>query len=229
MTLNELGQNSPEVLFYSFIKLPEGKMSTRKGNVVFMDDLLEEAKSYAANVVREIRVDYSEEMIAEIAEAVGTSAVRFNIIKVSPDKGFTFRWEEALSFDSDSAPFIMYSHTRTKSIARKCATFGIEIDTINPNEISLESLDDCPNGLYNLLRTITIHNDVLRRSVEQNRPNLFANQMLNLANSYNGFYRDCKVVEDGEVNLLYLAISEIASKMLEAGMIGLGIQPLEQM
>ncbi|DAC26133.1 MAG TPA: arginine--tRNA ligase, partial [Candidatus Poseidoniales archaeon] len=84
------GQNNPEVLFYSFIKLPEGKMSTRKGNVVFMDDLLEEAKAYAANVVREIRVDYSEEMIAKIAEAVGTSAVRFNIIKVSPDKGFTF-------------------------------------------------------------------------------------------------------------------------------------------
>ena len=74
MTLKELGQNNPEVLFYSFIKLPEGKMSTRKGNVVFMDDLLEEAKAYAANVVREIRVDYSEEMIAKIAEAVGTSA-----------------------------------------------------------------------------------------------------------------------------------------------------------
>ena len=53
--------------------------------------------------------------------------------------------------------------------------------------------------------------------------------MLNLANAYNGFYRDCKVVEEGEVNLLYLAISEIASKMLESGMIGLGIQPLDQM
>tara|TARA_X000000368_G_scaffold79183_1_gene59249 strand:+ start:848 stop:2632 length:1785 start_codon:yes stop_codon:yes gene_type:complete len=229
MTLTELGYNNPEVLFYSFIKLPEGKMSTRKGNVVFMDDLLEEAKAYAANVVREIRDDYSEEMIAKIAEAVGTSAVRFNIIKVSPDKGFTFRWEEALSFDSDSAPFIMYSHTRTKSIAKKCANLGIKIENINPDEISLESLDDCPNGLYNLLRTITLHNDVLRRSVEQNRPNLFANQMLNLANSYNGFYRDCKVVEDGKVNTLYLAISEIASNMLESGMIGLGIQPLEQM
>ena len=79
------------------------------------------------------------------------------------------------------------------------------------------------------MRTITVNNDILKRSVEQNRPNLFANQMLNLANSYNGFYRDCKVVEDGEVNLLYLAISEITSQMLESGMIGLGIQPLEQM
>ena len=86
LTLTELGQQTPEVLFYSFIKLPEGKMSTRKGNVVFMDDLLEEAKAHAAQVVREIRTDYSEDQINQIAEAVGTSAVRFNIIKVSPDK-----------------------------------------------------------------------------------------------------------------------------------------------
>ncbi|DAC26123.1 MAG TPA: hypothetical protein D7H99_07170, partial [Candidatus Poseidoniales archaeon] len=119
--------------------------------------------------------------------------------------------------------------TRTKSIAKKCAEIGIKIEDINQTEISLDSLDECPNGLYNLLRSISLHNDILKRSVEQNRPNLFANQMLNLANSYNGFYRDCKVVEDGEVNTLYLAISEIASNMLESGMIGLGIQPLEQM
>ena len=97
-------------------------MSTRRGNVVFMDDLLEEAKAHAAEVVKEIRTDYTDEQISHIAEAVGTSAVRFNIIKVSPDKGFTFRWEEALSFDSDSAPFIMYSHTRSRSIAKNAQT-----------------------------------------------------------------------------------------------------------
>ena len=130
LTLNELGYDSPEVLFYSFIKLPEGKMSTRKGNVVFMDDLLEEAKEHAANLVREIRTDYNDAEIAEIAEAVGTSAVRFNIIKVSPDKGFTFRWEEALSFDSDSAPFIMYSHTRSRSISNKCLALGATFDVL---------------------------------------------------------------------------------------------------
>ena len=81
-TLKELGHASPEVLFYSFIKLPEGKMSTRKGNVVFMDDLLEEAKAFAAQTVRELRPSYDEELVSNIAEAVGTSTVRFNIIKV---------------------------------------------------------------------------------------------------------------------------------------------------
>jgi len=228
MTLNELGYKSPEVLFYSFIKLPEGKMSTRKGNVVFMDDLLEEAKAHAANVVREIRTDYSEHQIAEIAEAVGTSAVRFNIIKVSPDKGFTFRWEEALSFDSDSAPFIMYSHTRSRSIAKKCLELGVAFNEENHTGL-IDKNAEIPMSMVELLRIMVIHNDVLEKSVSQSRPNLFANQLLNLANCYNGFYRDCKVISNGVVNHDYLALSEIASQLLKSGMIGLGILPLEQM
>ena len=228
MTLNELGYNTPEVLFYSFIKLPEGKMSTRRGNVVFMDDLLEEAKAHAAEVVKEIRTDYTNEQILHIAEAVGTSAVRFNIIKVSPDKGFTFRWEEALSFDSDSAPFIMYSHTRSRSIAKKCSDLGVTHHDSIAQNISY-NLSEIPESMFELLRVIATHNDVLMKSVEQNRPNLFANQLLNLANHYNGFYRDCKVISNGEVNQTYLAVSEIASKLLRSGMIGLGIEPLEKM
>ena len=228
LTLNELGYDSPEVLFYSFIKLPEGKMSTRKGNVVFMDDLLEEAKEHAANLVREIRTDYNDVEIAEIAEAVGTSAVRFNIIKVSPDKGFTFRWEEALSFDSDSAPFIMYSHTRSRSISNKCLALGVTFDDIDNSKLQDES-HEIPSSMLELLRVLATHNDALGKSVEQNRPNLFANQLLNLANSYNGFYRDCKVILDGKVNKMYLAVSEIASELMKSGMIGLGLSPLEQM
>ncbi|MDP7373218.1 MAG: arginine--tRNA ligase, partial [Candidatus Poseidoniaceae archaeon] len=224
LTLNEMGYQTPEVLFYSFIKLPEGKMSTRRGNVVFMDDLLEEAKAHAAEVVKEIRTDYTDQQISKIAEAVGTSAVRFNIIKVSPDKGFTFRWEEALSFDSDSAPFIMYSHTRSRSIAKKCHDLGVDLSRINDIDTS-----NIPDSMYELLRIIACHNDVLARSVKQNRPNLFASQLLNLANYYNGFYRDCKVIQGGKVNHSFLAISEIASQLLKSGMIGLGITPLEQM
>lgn len=228
MTLNELGHDTPEVLFYSFIKLPEGKMSTRKGNVVFMDDLLEEAKAHAAEVVKEIRTDYSDEQISHIAEAVGTSAVRFNIIKVSPDKGFTFRWEEALSFDADSAPFIMYSHTRSRSIAKKCSDLGVAYQP-EDSAVILQNPTNIPDSMFELLRAMATHNDALMKSVEQNRPNLFANQLLNLANHYNGFYRDCKVISNGEVNQTYLAVSEIASRLLRTGMIGLGIEPLERM
>jgi arginyl-tRNA synthetase len=230
MTLQELGHKVPEVVFYSFIKLPEGKMSTRRGNVVFMDDLLEEAKEHASKIVRELRTEYSDQEVAHIAESVGRSAIRFNIIKVSPDKGFTFRWEEALAFEAGSAPFIMYSHTRALSIANKCADNGIDVDGISNKELDFANIkSDLPNSLVDLLRCIAVQNDVLERSVTQCRPNLFANQVLNLATSFNGFYRDCKIFDEGRVNELYLQVSQLASKFLKTGMEGLGIIPLERM
>jgi arginyl-tRNA synthetase len=153
MTLEELGEKVPEIMFYSFIKLPEGKMSTRKGNVVFMDDLLEEAQAQAASVVRELRPDYQEQQVLDIAEAVGVSAVRFNIVKVSPDKGFTFRWEEALAFEAGSAPFIMYSHTRAHSVMKRCVEAGADIDSIIATKIDCSN-QEMPSGLVELLRTI---------------------------------------------------------------------------
>ncbi|MDE0868917.1 MAG: arginine--tRNA ligase [Candidatus Poseidoniaceae archaeon] len=228
MTLTELGQKIPDVLFYSFIKLPEGKMSTRKGNVVYMDDLLEEAQAQAAAVVRELHPDYSEELVSSISEAAGTSAVRFNIIKVSPDKGFTFRWEEALAFEGGSAPFVMYSHARACSIVRKCEKEGIDIEAnISNKEIPIPS--QMPKGMVELLRTICVHSDVLSKAVNDRRPHLFANQLLQLATSFNSFYRDCMILKDGELNVFNLQLSEIARNLMRTSMEGLGIVPIEQM
>ena len=218
MTLQELGEKVPEVMFYAFIKLPEGKMSTRKGNVVFMDDLLEEAQAQAAAVVRELRDDLSDEEISGIAEAVGVSAVRYNIVKVSPDKGFTFRWEEALSFEGESAPFIMYSHTRACSIAKKVG-----------RNASYPGLGEIPTAMFELLRTMACFSDKLRQSVVENKPHVFALYLLELATAYNAFYRDCHVIMDGSVNEFNFSISEKARSLLREGMIGIGIIPLETM
>ncbi len=228
MTLTELGEKVPEILFYSFIKLPEGKMSTRKGNVVFMDDLLEEAQAQAATVVRELRPDYPEEQVLAIAEAVGVSAVRFNIIKVSPDKGFIFRWEEALAFEAGSAPFIMYSHTRAHSVMKRCIEAGADVDSIIASNIDYSN-QEMPIGMVELLRTIARHNDVLGKAVNMRKPHLFATQLLDLANAYNGFYRDCHILVEGVPNPFYLQVSEVARNLLKTGMQGVGIIPIEQM
>jgi arginyl-tRNA synthetase len=222
MTLEELGQHRPNVLFYSFIKLPEGKMSTRRGNVVFMDDLLEEAHAQASAVVRELRPEYDDEKVAQIAEAVGAAAVRFNIIKVSPEKGFTFRWEEALAFEAGSAPFIMYAHTRACSIARRVV--GLPV-----SELERPTVESMPEGLVELLRLMCTHNDVIERSVREQKAHLFALHMLELANAYNGFYRDCPVVQNDKVDSFAFSISEMARELMRSGLEGLGITPIEEM
>jgi arginyl-tRNA synthetase len=225
LTLEELGERRPEVMFYSFIKLPEGKMSTRRGNVVFMDDLLEEAREQAAAVVTDLRPEYDEGTVNTIAEAVGTSAVRFNIINVSPEKGFTFRWEDALSFESGSAPFIMYSHTRACSIQKRVHDLGVQALPSPP----VPTVDTMPEGLVHLLRTLAVRDDCLEKVIREHRPHLFAEYLLQLSNAFNAFYRDCHVMESNEVNMFYFAVSELARLTMKSGMEALGIVPLTTM
>jgi len=219
LTLNELGHKTPEVAFYSFIKLPEGKMSTRKGNVVFMDDLLEEAAAHAAEVLRELRPELDEEQVAYISEAIGVSAVRFNIIKVQPDKGFTFRWEDALSFEGESAPFIMYSHTRACSIAAKVGRSAMDYQI--PEHMAESTID--------LMRIMALTPDRLENAIQESKPHRFAIQMLELASAYNAFYRDCRVIVEDEIDEFNLAVSERAREMMKQGMEALGVIALESM
>ncbi|MCI4371996.1 MAG: arginine--tRNA ligase, partial [Thermoplasmata archaeon] len=103
---------APETIFYAFVKLPEGRMSTRKGVVVYLDDLLEEAIERAYAEVAKRREDLPETRKREIAEIIGVSAVRYNLVRVQAEKAITFRWEEALNFEGSSAPFLQYAHAR---------------------------------------------------------------------------------------------------------------------
>lgn len=224
--LKELGIQTPEVVFYAFTKLPDGKMSTRRGNVVYMDDLLDEAASRATEVVREIRGDdLSDEELQTIGEAVGLSAVRFNIIRVSPEKGINFRWEEALSLDSDSAPFIMYSHARACSIGRKIRASGNDIET----SINTDNWDDLPESAANLVKQIALFGEVLDEALNSARPNLLCSYLLSLSTDYNRFYRDNQVLIDGVVDGRNLALSEAARVIIAACCQGLGLIPIESM
>ena len=107
-----------------------------------------------------MRPELDEVNLQKIAEAVGVSAVRFNIIRVSPEKGFTFKWEDALSFEGNSTPFIMYSHTRACSIAKKIS-----------EKPSLSNLPPQPeNAAIDLMRTLAWFDERLSRSVQESKP-----------------------------------------------------------
>ncbi len=131
----------PEVIFYSFVSLPEGRMSTRKGRVVYLDDLVEEAEERALEEVKKRRNDISEEKMKEIARTIGRGAVRFNIVRVQPEKQLMFRWEDALNFEGNSAPFVQYSYARACSILRKAGNFTMSADLsvlMNEYEIQID-------------------------------------------------------------------------------------------
>jgi arginyl-tRNA synthetase len=220
IALEELGIQVPEVVFYAFTKLADGKMSTRRGNVVFMDDLLDEASGRALEIVRGNRSDLGDEALAGIAEAVGVSATRFNIARISPEKGITFRWEEALSLEGDSAPFIMYSHARACSISRKAGAQDM------PDSIDVSELDDTAIAL---IRRMAKMQDELHASVNLARPNLFCAWLSGLASDYNRFYRENHVISDDGVNTRNLLLNELAREHLRRGCDAVGINPIEEM
>ena len=223
VALTELNIKCPEVIFYAFIKLPEGKMSTRKGNVVFMDDLILEAEEIALKILSERKGELNKDEGLKIAKAVASSAIRFNILKVSPEKGFTFKWEDALSFDADSAPFIMYSHARSCSISEKVKSLGLIENSIDISEI------DINDSTSRLLRTILRYEDAIEKSISENKPNHFCSYMLELSTSYNLFYRDSPIIKNGELNTFNYKVSEYSRKLIHRGCNALGIIPLESM
>ena len=220
IALEELDIQTPEVVFYAFTKLADGKMSTRRGNVVYMDDLLDEARARALETVREARSDLPEEKLLEIAESVGVSATRFNIARISPEKGITFRWADALSLEADSAPFIMYSHARACSIQRKAG----EVDISEGLDVSSLS-----GSAADLVRRMAYMNDELQTAIDSRAPHNFCAWLSALAVDYNRFYRDNYVIEEGVVNVQNLILSELAREHLRRGCEAVGIIPIEEM
>lgn len=174
---------APETIFYAFVSLPEGRMSTRKGRVVYIDDLIEEATDRAYAEVSRRREDLPEDRKRAIAEATGLGALRYNIVRVQAEKTITFRWEEALNFEGNSAPFLQYAHARACSILAKAGEDGAGEPRLlsHPQE-------------QRLLRWIAKFPSTLREAAESRRVHAVATYASDFAAQFNQFYRDCPVL-----------------------------------
>ncbi len=181
-----LGQEKEKIepLFYSFVSLPEGKMSTRLGRVVYLDDLIEESVGRARKEVEKRRPELASELKCGIAEAVGTGAIRYNIIRVQAEKQIVFKWEEALSFEGNSAPFIQYSHARASSILQKTAVLGdYDLKLLkHPTEIQL-------------VKALARFPSLIKECGDSMECHPIAGYAFELASLFNQFYRDCPVLQ----------------------------------
>ncbi len=217
--LKLLGAKIPVTVFYSFVSLPEGKMSTRRGRTVYLDDLIDEAVERAYAEVTKRR-DLTEEKARFIAEKVGTGAVRYNIVKVNPEKSITFRWEEALNFEGDSAPFIQYAHARCCSIIKKS---GKEADISKINFSNYSHPQE-----VTLIKMLASFGETIKKCEEEFNPSFLAEYAFRLSSSFNAFYRDCPVVGSEKENERLLLV-HATKKMLKNVLSLLGIEALEEM
>ena len=209
----------PEALFYAFVSLPEGRMSTRKGVVVYLDDLIDEAVDRAYAEIQKRRSDLSEEQMQAIARAVGVGAVRYNIVRVGSDKQLVFKWEDALSFDGNSGPYLQYVHARACSILRKAGKF-------EPCTDGSKLTDEYE---IKLAKALARFEAVLKDVDETKRVNMMPAYGHEVAAIFNQFYAAVPVLQASDAREARLTLVEATRVVLKNVLWCLGIESPEEM
>ncbi|WP_408957426.1 arginine--tRNA ligase [Natrinema sp. 74] len=218
-TLELLGNDTEGLrqVLYSYVNLPEGKMSTRRGTGVDLDDLLDEAIDRAREEVEDrlddrIRDDeLDDDDIERIAHQVGIGAVRYDIVSKQPTKAITFEWDRALDFEAQSAPYVQYVHARCCGILEESAARSAAEDASGQRpraaDIDLEtSMDDVETAVdadlleteaeRDLLETIARFPAVVDEAADDLEPHQIATYTREFADRFNAFYRECPVLAD---------------------------------
>ncbi len=212
----------PQTVFYAFVSLPGGKMSTRKGRVVYLDDLIDECIEHAYEEVKKRRADELDESeMRKIAELIGIGSLRYNIIKVQPEKDIVFSWEDALNFEGNAVPFIQYSHARACSILSKIT---IKNHSFDPTLLTHESE-------IALIKRLARFPLIIEDACNGYKPHLVTNYLFETASAFNQFYRDCPVLseENSSIRSSRLAIVQATKIVLHNALDLLGISAPKEM
>jgi len=210
----------PVIVFHSFVSFEGEEMSTRKGTYVTLDEFMDTSEEKARDEILKRREDLSEGEVGDIAEKVGLSAVRYNVIRVQPGKPIDFKWDEALNFQGDSAPFIQYSYARAHGIIDKSD------EEVRQKELNLEELED---GEVQLLKKIAELPLTLRKAADSNAPHKVARYAHQLAAEFNQFYRDYPVLESEDKRKERLAIVKSFTYSMESVLDTLGMKKPKKM
>jgi len=198
--LELLGAKKPETIFYEFITLPEGSMSTRRGVFISVDDLMEEAVERAMKEIVKRRTDLDDAEMLKIAEQIGIGAIRYYIARLSPEKHIIFKWDEALSFERGCAS-IQYSHARACKLLEKA----------NHNK---DTTDDITDWVFEhpfeieLVKIISKFSSVIEESARINRVHNIAQYSQDLASAFNKYYKSVQVIGSEKEDLRLLLVDK---------------------
>ena len=204
-----------EHVSYGMIRLTTGKMSTREGTVVKVNELLQGAIDRVLKVIEEKDPDMPNK--EEEAKKIGLGAVIYNNLCSTIIKDQVFDWDTALNFNGETGPYIQYVYVRTKSVLEKAEYVP------KYSEINIEVLQD--EASQNVIKTLYNFEDVLLNVVQKNDPSFLSRYLIELAQNYSNFYNENKIIDDNkEIQNARVYLTNAVGKVLKTGAGLLGIE-----
>ncbi len=204
-----------EHVAFGLMKFEGRKLSTRRGHVIFLEEVLDEAVERARQIIEEKNPNLPDKVA--VAEAVGIGAIIFGDLKNTRIHEINFSLDDALNFDGETGPYVQYTFARTQSVLEKAG--GTPIATaINGNFIA-------GDDAWQLLKDLIDYPNVLERTLERNEPSLLARYLLELAKDFNRFYHNERiVVDDPQERNAKLRLTMLTGRILQAGLQILGLK-----
>jgi len=214
--LQLLKKQAPLPIHYSFILLNEGKMSTRKGNLVLLSDLIQQAIKKAKQEIK--KRNPKSKNTDKLAKSIANSAIKYSILKISPEKNVTFDLPTALSFEGDTGPYLQYTHARACSILKRAKkTSKTDYSLLNKEE-------------KQLISTLSNFPEIILKASSNYRPHLIAVYLYELSKQFNEFYHKYPVIKASSgLRNARIDLVKSTKQVLNNGLNLLGIIPLKHM
>lgn len=215
LQIPEKSVNGLEHVQYGMVRLSTGRMSTRGGNVIKVEDLLKESIQRVEKIIEEKNPDLENKI--EEATKIGIGAVIFNNLASTIIKDQVFDWENVLNFQGETGPYIQYTYVRTQSVLEKAGKIP-KVSEIDAKLLIDEASSAVIKQIYNF-------NDILIQVTEKNDPSILSRYLIDLAKSFSIFYNENKIIcEDENIQSARVYLTFAVGKVLKAGAKLLGIE-----
>ncbi len=205
---------------FGMVLLPTGKMSTREGTSIKLEDLLNEAIERAKKIIEDKNPELEDKDL--IAKKVGVGAVIFNDLSNNRVKDEIFDWDTILNFQGETGPYVQYTYVRTQSILRKAESVP------SFKDINTEKIND--NYSINILKLIYNFEDILVEVTKKEEPSILSRYLIDLAKAFSNFYNENKIIgEEKEVENARLYLTRVVGEILKTGASLLGIEMPDKM
>jgi arginyl-tRNA synthetase len=214
-------------LSYGMVELPAGKMKSREGTVVDADDLMQEMFDTSEAMARELgKIEtFDDEEARNLYRTIGLGALKYFILKVDPKKNMMFNPAESVDFNGNTGPFIQYTYARIKSVLRKAAEAGFEVDFSADQVVAFHIHEK------ELVKKIHDFPATVVQAADMHSPAVIANYAFELASEYNRFYHELSILKEENVSIrgLRLCLSLFTSKVIANALWMMGIEVPERM